>query len=50
MKNNEMTSSQRIDALFERISALIEQGRGRVAKAVNIAEVYTRFGVGQYIV
>ena len=31
-----------IDALFERISTLIEESRKNVATAVNIAEVYTK--------
>ena len=38
-----------IDALFERISALIEESRKRVATAVNIAEVYTKYEIGRYI-
>jgi len=39
-----------IDALFERISALIEESRKRVATAVNIAEVYTKYEIGRHIV
>lgn len=39
-----------IDALFERISTLIEESRKQVAKAVNIAEVYTKYEIGRYIV
>ena len=39
-----------IDALFERISALIEESRKKVATAVNIAEVYTKYEIGRYIV
>ena len=39
-----------VDALFERISALIEESRKRVATAVNIAEVYTKYEIGRYIV
>ena len=38
------------DALFERISALIEESRKEVATAVNIAEVYTKYEIGRYIV
>lgn len=41
---------KREDALFERISALIEEARKRVATTVNIAEVYTKYSIGQYIV
>lgn len=39
-----------IDALFERISAIIEESRKRVATAVNIAEVYTKYEIGRHIV
>lgn len=38
------------DFLFERISALIEEARKRVVTTVNIAEVYTKYSIGQYIV
>ena len=38
------------DALFEKISALIEESRKKVATAVNIAEVYTKYEIGRYIV
>lgn len=38
-----------VDILFERISALIEESRKKVAKAVNIAEVYTKYEIGRYI-
>lgn len=37
-------------ALFEKVSELIEQARKHVAKTVNIAEVYTKYHIGQYIV
>jgi len=47
---NEIQEVARIDALFEKVSALIEQGRRRVVTAANIAECYTKYGVGQYIV
>ncbi len=39
-----------VDALFEKIAALIEESRKKVAKAVNIAEVYTKYEIGRYIV
>ena len=39
-----------IDTLFERISTLIEKSRKNVATAVNIAEVYTKYEIGRYIV
>lgn len=41
---------KREDTLFERISALIEEARKRVVTTVNIAEVYTKYSIGQYIV
>ena len=49
-QNIEIQEESRIDALFERISALIEQARQRVATTINIAEVYTKYSIGQYIV
>ena len=41
---------KRENTLFERISALIEDARKRVVTTVNIAEVYTKYSIGQYIV
>ncbi len=41
---------KREDALFERISALIDSARKRVKTAVDTTMVYTYFGVGHYIV
>ena len=42
--------NKREESLFERISALIEDARKRVVTTVNIAEVYTKYSIGQYIV
>ena len=39
-----------IDNLFERISSLIEHARKKVATTVNVAEVYTKYRIGRYIV
>lgn len=39
-----------VDTLFERISVLIDESRKKVATAVNIAEVYTKYEIGRYIV
>lgn len=36
--------------LFDKVAALIEQARTKIATAVNTAEVYTKFYIGQYIV
>lgn len=41
---------KREDALFERITALIEEARKRVLTTVNVAEVYTKYSIGLYIV
>ena len=49
-QHNDIQETARIDALFERISGLIEQTRKYVVTAANIAEVYTKFCVGLYIV
>lgn len=48
-KNDEIQDAVRIDALFNRISSLIEQARRYVAGSVNVAEVKTRYEVGRYI-
>lgn len=40
----------REDALFERISALIDLAHKRVKTAIDTTMVYTYYGVGQYIV
>ena len=47
MANIETT--QRIDALYERISSLIDHARTYAISAVKIAEVKTRYEVGRYI-
>ena len=49
-QNIEIQDVTRIDALYERISALIEQTRQRVVTTINIAEVYTKYSIGEYIV
>lgn len=49
MKTTEITDTN-IDKLFDKISALIEEARQRVSTTVNIAEVYTKYNVGRYIV
>lgn len=41
--------NERLNALFERISGIIEQSRKIVYTTVNVAEVKTRFEVGRYI-
>lgn len=40
----------REDALFERISALIDIAHKRVKTTIDTTMVYTYYGVGQYIV
>lgn len=39
-----------MDDLFLKVVDLITQARKRVATAVNVAEVYTKYHIGQYIV
>lgn len=39
----------RLDALFKKVSTLIEQSRHLVYATVNVAEVKTRYEVGRYI-
>lgn len=49
MKDTHLTIDSE-DSLFAEVSALIDEGRKSVVKAVNTAMVYTYYGVGQYIV
>ena len=49
MKTTEITDAN-VTELFDKISALIEEARQRVSLTVNIAEVYTKYNVGRYIV
>lgn len=45
-----ITNNQEINDLFQKVVDLITQARKRVATTINIAEVYTKFHIGQYIV
>ena len=45
-----ITNDKDINDLFLKVVDLVTQARERVATAVNIAEVYTKFHIGQYIV
>jgi hypothetical protein len=38
------------NALFDKISKLIDNARKQVSAAVNVTEVYTRYHIGQYII
>ena len=46
----QMQEPDNVNALFERVAALIEQARRQVATSVNIAEVYTKYTIGRYII
>ena len=48
-QNIDIQNTTRIDALFERISSLIEQARNVVVYTAKSAEVKTRYEVGRYI-
>ena len=49
MKGTEITEVK-VDALFEKIAGLIEESRKKVSSAINIAEVYTKYNIGKYII
>ena len=49
MKTKDLANTG-VNDLFEKVSALIEESRKRVTTAVNIAEVYTKYEIGRYIV
>lgn len=50
MRKDIITNDKDINDLFLKVVDLVTQARKRVATAVNIAEVYTKFHIGQYIV
>ena len=51
MDNNiKIATDNGSSSLFDKIVSLIEQARARVATAVNTAEVYTKFHIGQFII
>lgn len=50
IKEQEILETVRIDTLFEKLSALIVRARYKVITAANIAEMYTKYSIGQYIV
>lgn len=45
-----ITNDKDVTDLFLKVVDLVTQARERVATSVNIAEVYTKFHIGQYIV
>ena len=49
-KNIEKNPAKTVESLFKKVANLIEQARARVATAMNVAEVYTKYQIGRYIV
>ena len=49
-KKKEIVPAKAVESLFNKVSNLIEQARVRVATAMNVAEVYTKYQIGRYIV
>ena len=50
MRKDIITNEKDINDLFLKVVDLVTQARKRVATAVNIAKVYIKFHIGQYIV
>lgn len=51
MENNPTHNElQRIDSLYEKVSALIEQARKKASKSINTIEVYCKYCIGKYII
>lgn len=50
MGKSVIADNREMNDLFLKVSDLITQARKRVVTAVNVAEVYTKFHIGQYIV
>lgn len=49
-KKIEKNPAKMVESLFKKVTNLIEQARVRVATAMNVAEVYTKYQIGRYIV
>lgn len=49
-KKNIATYQPSIDALYDKIAAIIEEARAKVASTVNLTMVYTYYEIGRYIV
>jgi len=49
-KKAEKSPAKTVESLFNKVANLIEQARVRVATAMNVAEVYTKYQIGRYIV
>ena len=49
-KKKEIVPAKAVESLFNKVSNLIEQARVRVATAMNVAEVYTKYQIGRLIV
>lgn len=49
-KKKENVPTNAVDSLFNKVPSLIEQARVRVATAMNVAEVYTKYQIGRLIV
>ena len=45
-----MQDTPQVNDLYHKISVLIEQSHARIVTAINTAEVYTKYAIGQYIV
>ena len=46
-KNKENVPAKAVESLFNKVSNLIEQARVRVATAMNVAEVYSKYHLGE---
>lgn len=50
MKENDGIQPQKVDALFEKVSSVIENTRQMIVSTVNAGEVYAKYEIGRYIV
>lgn len=48
MERDVITNKKDIDELFLKVVTLVTQARQRVEATVNVAEVYTKFHIGQF--
>ena len=49
-KKKENVPAKAVELLFNKVSSVIDQARAHVATAMNVAEVYTKYRIGRYIV
>ena len=50
LRKSKRIPTKTVESPFKKVAGLIEQARAKVASAMNVAEVYTKYQIGRYIV